>query len=74
VLMAQAGAEEGIASVDMLEAVREDASAHDAGDVAAFVRALGEARQWLADNVQSRLALEALMLRVPKSVGLIPAG
>lgn len=74
VLMAQSGAEEGIASVDMLEAVREDASACGGEDVAAFVRALGEARQWLAENVQSRLALEALMLKAPKSVGLIPAG
>ncbi|MDO8615155.1 MAG: AAA family ATPase [Dehalococcoidia bacterium] len=72
VLLTGCGAEEGMANLDMAEELREDAARHGAREAAAFVQALREARQQLEENVQSRVALEALVLQAPTAA--LPAG
>jgi DNA polymerase-3 subunit delta' len=70
VMLAQRGAADGIANVDMAAAVREDAERYDAAGVSAFVQALRDARQQLGENVQPRLALDSLLLSAPGPVGI----
>jgi len=65
VLLIGSGAETGVANLDMLSELREDARRCSRSAVAGFVRALGAARRHLEENVQPRLALEALLLDVP---------
>ena len=72
VLRAQSGAEDGVANVDMAPELRQDASRYHVREVAAFVRALGATQRHLEENVQPRLALEALLLEAP-SVSVAPA-
>jgi len=67
VLLVQAGAEDGIANVDRLAELREDASRHGRPGVAAFVRAVGEAGRNLQENALPRLVLETLLLGVPRA-------
>ena len=65
VLLVQSGAADAIANVDQAAALREDAGRCAGGEVVAFVQALLDTPGYLESNVQSRLALEALLLRVP---------
>ena len=65
VLLVQAGAEGGVANVDRLADLREDASQYGRDEVTAFVRALGEAGRHLRENAQARLVLETLLLGAP---------
>ncbi len=65
VLLVQAGAEDGVAGVDRLAELREDAVRHDRPGVAEFVRAIGEAGRNLQENAQPRLVLETLLLGAP---------
>jgi DNA polymerase-3 subunit delta' len=66
-LLVQAGAEDGVANVDLLAELREDAGHYGREEVLAFVRALLAARRHLEENVQPRLALESLLLEAPGS-------
>jgi DNA polymerase-3 subunit delta' len=67
VLLAQSGAEDGIANVDMLDALHDDARRYRRDEVTTFVQALIDARGYLEKNVQSRLVLEALALEAPRA-------
>ncbi len=69
VLLVQAGAEDGVANIDRLADLREDASQYGRDEVTAFVRALGEAGRHLRDNAQARLVLETLLLGAPMESG-----
>ena len=64
-LLVQSGAEVGVANVDAADGLREDAAVCQPAAVQAFLQALGDTRQYLQENVQSRLALEALLLAAP---------
>ena len=65
VLVVQAGAEDGVASVDRLPELREDASRFRRDEVAGFVRAIDDARRYLVENAQPRLVLETVLLEAP---------
>jgi hypothetical protein len=65
VLLVQAGAEEGVANADLLEELREAAGRHSRGDLVRFVQALIAAKEHLHANVQSRIALDSLLLEAP---------
>jgi DNA polymerase-3 subunit delta' len=65
VVLTQSGAGDAIANLDRREEIAADADRHDRAQVTAFIEALRETRQHLRANVQSRIALDALMLRVP---------
>ena len=67
VLLMQAGAEDGVANVDRLAELREDASRYARPGVAAFVRTVGEAGRNLQENAQPRLVLETLLLAAPRA-------
>ncbi len=67
VLLVQSGggAADGVANVDMLDELREDAGLCARNDVLGFLQALMACREQLAANVQSRIALDALMMMAP---------
>jgi DNA polymerase III subunit delta' len=65
-VLVQSGAEEAAVNVDLLEELREDSGRYEPRDVVAFVQALAECRKRLEGNVQARIALDALMVRVPR--------
>jgi DNA polymerase-3 subunit delta' len=67
VLLAQSGAGEAVANVDMLDAIAADAQAFDRVDVVRFLQAISDTRTYLSENVQSRIALDALMLEAPRA-------
>jgi DNA polymerase-3 subunit delta' len=67
VLLVQSGAEEGVANADMVDELREDARRCGRAEVLAFVQALIACREHLASNVQSRIALDALMVQAPRA-------
>jgi DNA polymerase-3 subunit delta' len=68
VLLVQAGAEDGVANVDIMDDLRQAAARYARDDVTAFVRALVDAKEHLHANVQSRIALDLLMLEAPLTV------
>ncbi len=74
VLLVQSGAAEAVANVDQAGALREDAGRCAPDEVVAFVQAVLDTRGYLAANVQSRLALEALLLRAPAARAAARAG
>jgi DNA polymerase III subunit delta' len=65
-VLVQSGAEEAAVNVDLLEALREDNGLYTPREVIAFVQALAECRRRLEYNVQARIALDALMMMVPR--------
>ncbi|MCI0819762.1 MAG: hypothetical protein J4O13_02420 [Chloroflexi bacterium] len=65
IVLTQSGAGDAIANLDRRDQITADAERYDRGQVTAFIQALRETRQHLRANVQSRIALDALMLRVP---------
>jgi DNA polymerase-3 subunit delta' len=67
VLLLQAGAEDGVANVDHLAELREDAARYARPGVAEFVRAVGEAGRNLQENAGPRLVLETLLLGAPRA-------
>jgi DNA polymerase-3 subunit delta' len=69
VLLVRAGAEDGVANIDRLAELREDASRCSRDGAAAFVRALGDAGRQLQENAQPRLVLETLLLGAPMESG-----
>ena len=68
VLLVQSRAEDGVANVDMLDELRDDAHHCDRHEVLAFVQALIACREHLESNVQSRIALDALMVEAPRAL------
>jgi hypothetical protein len=71
VLLTQSGAGERVANLDLSRELRDDAESYARTDIAGFLQALIDTRTYLCANVQSRIALEALMLAAP--VMQIPA-
>lgn len=69
VLLTASGAGDAIANVDHAADLAEDAREYGRADVARFVQAVLDTRVYLAENVQSRIALDALMLAVPAREG-----
>ncbi len=67
VMLVQAGAAHAVANADMRPQISADAKHYPPAEVRSFVEALWEANEHLASNVQSRLALEALMLQAPRA-------
>ena len=65
VVLTQSGAGDAIANLDRRDEIESDAERYDRAQVTAFLEALRATRQHLRANVQSRIALDALMLRVP---------
>ena len=65
VLLVQAGAEDGVANTDLIAELHDAASRHTREGSARFVRALLAANEHLHANVQSRIALDALLLEAP---------
>lgn len=65
VLLAQSGAADRIANLDRDLELQEDAAAHPRAEIASFLQAIIETRTYLVENVQSRIALDALMLATP---------
>jgi hypothetical protein len=52
-------------NLDLSADLLEDAESYARADIAGFLQALIDTRTHLTENVQSRIALEALMLAVP---------
>jgi len=71
VMLVQAGAEDGVAHVDMVDELREDARRCLSMEVRGFVQALAECREHLEVNVQARIALDALMVQAPRRRNLV---
>jgi DNA polymerase-3 subunit delta' len=69
VLLVRSGSEDGVANIDRLPDLREDASGCSRAGAAAFVRALGAAGRQLRENAQPRLVLETLLLGAPMESG-----
>ncbi|MEO8458627.1 MAG: hypothetical protein ABI559_12560, partial [Chloroflexota bacterium] len=65
VLLVQTGAGDRIANLDLERELREDADAHTTAEIAAFLQSIIDTRTYLIENVQSRIALDALMLAAP---------
>jgi DNA polymerase-3 subunit delta' len=61
------GSGDGVANIDMLDELREDAQRYERDRVVRFVQALRECRRRLEGNVQARIALDALLVRAPRS-------
>ena len=65
VFLVQSGAAESALNVDMLTELRADAEAFDRAEVLRFVDACLNTARYLKGNVQTRIALDALMLALP---------
>jgi DNA polymerase III subunit delta' len=65
VLLARAGCEELVVNRDRLDALRARAASLSTADIRGAIRAIEQTEQYLAENVQPRLALEAMVLALP---------
>jgi DNA polymerase-3 subunit delta' len=65
VLLLQASAEAGVVNADQMAELRETADRHSREAVMRFVQALLAAREHLHANVQSRIALDLVLLEAP---------
>lgn len=65
VLLTSAGCPEAVTNLDLSDILRSEASRYGPGEVADFLRALAVTKRHLQTNVNSRLALEVLMLELP---------
>jgi len=66
VLLLQHGCEDQVANIDRLEVLRAAANRHDEQQVRAFLGALATTGRYLEQNVNAQLALELLLLRLPR--------
>jgi DNA polymerase-3 subunit delta' len=66
-VLVQSSAEEGVANVDVMDGLREDAERYTPADVFTFVQALRECRRRLESNVQARIALDAMLVMAPRA-------
>ncbi len=67
VLLVQQDCHDLIVNIDRAEAIQKLAQATAPGDVRRFIEALMETAGYLRRNVSKRLAIEALLLKVPRS-------
>jgi DNA polymerase-3 subunit delta' len=67
VFLVQSGAGESALNVDMLSELRADSEAFDRAEVLRFVESSLDTVRYLKGNVQTRIALDALMLAVPSA-------
>jgi DNA polymerase-3 subunit delta' len=65
VMLVQAGTENAVINTDQIGELREDAAAYSSESVLGFLAAISDAAERLDMNVQSRIAIEGLMLSVP---------
>jgi DNA polymerase III gamma/tau subunit len=65
VMLVQLAAEGGVANLDMMDGLRQDASRYSRTEVLAFIHAILAAREQLRSSVQPRPALELLVLETP---------
>jgi DNA polymerase-3 subunit delta' len=68
VLLVQSGASESIANIDLAELAETDGGHYERAEVIAFVQALMKCRERLEANVQARIALDAMIVAVPRSL------
>lgn len=68
VLLAQSGCFESIVNIDMADVLRSEAGRYQVQDVVSFLEAVRTTRRHLENNVNPRLALEVLMLSLPRAV------
>jgi len=66
-LLVKESAEAVVYNLDYLETLKEKAARYSAAEISAFLAAILDALKAIEANVQPRLALEALMLRMPAS-------
>jgi len=66
-VLVQSDAEDGVANVDVMDGLREDAGRYPPADVITFVQALRECRRRLEANVQARIALDAMLVTAPRA-------
>jgi DNA polymerase-3 subunit delta' len=71
VLLVQSGAGESIANVDLAERLEADAGRYSRAQVIAFVQAVMKCRGRLEANVQARIALDAMIVSVPRSAAVV---
>ena len=74
VLSASSGAMSGIINSDREEALSEESKVYKQEDVIRFLRALDETRVHLKENVDPQLALEVLVLKLPKPLTAFHGG
>ena len=67
VMVMQSGSLDSVVNSDAMADLKWDADAYSLQDVKGFVESLVEASHHLAINVQARIALEAVMLGVPRA-------
>jgi DNA polymerase-3 subunit delta' len=67
VMVLQSGSPESVVNSDRLADLQEDANAYTIQDVKDFVESLVRASHYLTMNVQPRIALDAIMLSVPRA-------
>lgn len=65
VLLVRAGCEELVVNRDRLDALRKRAAGLSVGQAHRALRAIEQTNQYLAENVQARIALEYLLLSLP---------
>ena len=65
-LLLQNGCEEQVANIDRLDVLRSEARRYDNQQVRAFLGALAATSRYLQQNVNPQLALELLLLRLPR--------
>jgi hypothetical protein len=68
VFLVQSGVPEGVLNIDLPEEAKADAERYTRREVLRFIQVLLHTGQFLRENVQTRIALDALMLAVPSSV------
>ena len=66
VLLLQHGCEDQVANIDRLEVLRGQAGRYDEPQTRAFLEALTNTGRYLEQNVNAQLALELLLLRLPR--------
>jgi DNA polymerase-3 subunit delta' len=67
VLLFGSGAGEGAENSDRESQLREEGKLYAASDIVAFLRTLGQTREYLYANVDAQLALENLILDLPRA-------
>lgn len=69
VMLVQAGCEDAISNVDQIDALRSHAAALDSGAVRAALQTIRQIEGYLHHTVNVRLALDVLMLKLPRLEG-----
>jgi DNA polymerase-3 subunit delta' len=64
-LLVKEGSDADIYNLDCIEALKEKAAPYSSAEISTFLTAILDALKAIEANVQPRLALEALMLRMP---------